>query len=310
MTGFWTDTLHQAVVSAVPLAIAGLGELIAETAGVINLGVEGMMLIGAVTGYGAAVATGDLWLALLAAAAAGALLSGLHALLTVSLRVNQIAVGLTIVFLGAGLSGYAGQSIAGAPVAASFAPIALPGLSALPLIGPVLFQQDAIAYGTALFGVLLWAMLRTTATGLSLRAVGEDPAAADTAGVPVARYRYAAVTAGGALAGIAGGYFALSVAHAWADQITGGRGWIALALVIAANWRPLRLILFALVFGIVESLNFSLQAVGSDFPSSLLQMLPYVFTLLVLVVSVIHRRGAAGLGPMALGRPYDREERV
>jgi simple sugar transport system permease protein len=310
MTGFWTLTLHQAVISAVPLAIAGLGELIVETAGVINLGVEGMMLIGAVSGYGAAVATGDLWLALLAAAAAGALSGGLHALLSVGLRVNQIAVGLTIVFLGAGLSGYAGQSIAGAPVSASFAPIALPGLSALPLIGPVLFEQDVVAYGTVLFGILLWAMLRHSATGLSLRAVGEDPATADSAGVPVARYRTLAVMAGGTMAGIAGAYFALSVAHAWAEQITAGRGWIAIALVIAANWRPLRLILYALVFGVVDSLNFSLQAIGADFPSSILQMLPYVFTLLVLVATVISRRGTVGLGPMALGRPYDREERV
>ena len=310
MNPFWTDTLHQAVISSVPLAIAGLGELLAETAGVINLGVEGMMLIGAVSGYGAAIGTGNLWLALLAAAGAGAAFGLLHAFLTVTLRVNQIAVGLTLVFLGTGLSGYAGQAIAGAPVAESFPVFDIPGLSALPVLGPVLFQQDVVAYGTVLLAILVWAVLRHTALGLNLRAVGEDPATADTAGVPVSLYRYAAVIAGGALAGVAGAYFALSVAHAWAEQITGGSGWIALALVIAANWRPLRLILFALLFGMVESLNFAIQAIGSDFPSSILQMLPYVFTLLVLALSVIHRRGSAGLGPMALGRPYDREERV
>ncbi len=310
MSPFWTDTLHQAVIAAVPLAIAGLGELLAETAGVINLGVEGMMLIGAVSGYGAAVGTGDLWLALLAGAAAGAAFGVLHAFLTVTLRINQIAVGLTLVFLGTGLSGYAGQAIAGAPVIESFTTVAIPGLAGLPIIGPILFEQDVVAYATVLFGILVWAMLRHTARGLNLRAVGEDPATADTAGVPVSLYRYAAVIAGGALAGVAGAYFALAVAHAWAEQITGGRGWIALAVVIAANWRPLRLILFALLFGVVDSLNFAIQAIGSDFPSSILQMLPYVFTLLVLALSVILRRGAVGLGPMALGHPYDREERI
>lgn len=310
MSPFWTDTLRQAVISAVPLAIAGLGELLAETAGVINLGVEGMMLIGAVSGYGAAVGTGNLWLALLAAAAAGAGFGVLHAFLTVSLRINQIAVGLTLVFLGTGLSGYAGQTIAGAPVVELFPIVAIPGLSSLPVLGPILFAQDVVAYATVLFGILIWAMLRHTALGLSLRAVGEDPATADTAGVPVSLYRYAAVTAGAALAGVAGAYFALAVAHAWAEQITGGRGWIALAVVIAANWRPMRLILYALLFGVVESLNFAIQAIGSDFPSSILQMLPYVFTLIVLALSVVGRRASAGLGPVALGRPYDREERV
>ena len=179
------------------------------------------MLIGAVSGYGAAVATGNLWLALLAAAGAGAAFGMLHAFLTVSLRVNQIAVGLTLVFLGTGLSGYAGQAIAGAPVVESFPIIALPGLSGLPVIGSVLFDQDVVAYGTVLLGLLVWAMLRHSALGLNLRAVGEDPAAADTAGVPVALYRYAAVLAGGALAGVAGAYFAVAVAHAWAEQITG-----------------------------------------------------------------------------------------
>lgn len=310
MNSFWVQTLHQAVIAGTPLAIAGLGELLAETAGVINLGVEGMMLAGAVATYGFALSTHNLWLALLCGAGVGSLFGALHALLTVSLRINQIATGLTLVFLGSGLSGYAGQNIAGAPVAQSFVVVGIPLFERVPVIGPILFRQDWIVYGTVLLGIAIWLMLRFTVAGLNLRASGEDPAAADAAGVPVVLIRYMAVTCGGALAGFAGGYFALAIAHAWAAQITGGQGWIAIALVIAANWRPIRLLIFALVFGMVDSLYFSLQALGTNFPSSILQMLPYVFTLLVLAASVIWRRGTVGLGPAALGRAYDREERI
>ena len=309
MNGFWVQTLHQAVIAGTPLALAGLGELLVETVGVLNLGVEGTMLIGAVTAYATALATGNLWIALTAGALAGSLFGLLHAFLTVTLRANQIAIGLTLVFLGTGLSGYAGQSIAGAPVAQSFETVAIPGFGALPLVGPILFRQDWVVYGAGLLGVAVWVFLRFTATGLNLRATGEDPAAADAAGVPVVAIRYLATIAGGALAGVAGGYFSLAVAHAWADQITGGQGWIALSLVIASNWKPLRLICFSLLFGIVDSLYFSLQALGADFPSSILQMAPYVFTLVVLAIGVAWRK-ELGVVPAMLGRPYDREERV
>lgn len=310
MSGFWVQTLHQAVISATPLAIAGLGELLAETTGVINLGVEGMMLLGAATTYGVALGTHNLWLALFCGACVGSLIGALHALLTVSLRINQIATGLTIVFLGTGLSGYGGRGIAGAPVPQSFASVAIPLFNGIPFIGPIFFRQDLIVYGSALLGISIWVLLRFTVLGLNLRAVGEDPAASDAAGVPVALIRYLAVTCGGALAGVAGGYFSLAIARAWADQITAGQGWIAIALVIAANWRPIRLLIFALIFGLVDSLYFSLQALGTDVPSSLLQMLPYVFTLLALALSVMWQKGAIGLGPAALGRAYDREERI
>ncbi|MEJ2435905.1 MAG: ABC transporter permease, partial [Pseudolabrys sp.] len=258
MSSFWIQTLHQAVISGTPLAIAGLGELVAETGGIINLGVEGTMLIGAVSAYGAALATDNVWLGLLCGTAAGALFGMLHALLTVSMRINQIAAGLTLVFLGIGVSGYAGQGIAGMPVAQSLHAVAVPGLSRIPVIGPILFIHDWVVYGTALLAVAMWALLRFSVMGLNLRAAGEDPAAADAAGVPIMFVRYAAVVYGGALAGLAGGYFVLVVAHAWAEQITGGQGWIAIALVIAANWRPLRLIGFALLFGMVDSLYYSL----------------------------------------------------
>lgn len=310
MNGFWVQTLHMAVVSGTPLCIAGLGELLAETAGIINLGVEGTMLIGAVTAYGVALATGSIWIGFACGALAGALFGALHALLTVSMRVNQIAVGLTLVFLGTGLSGYAGKGIAGAPIGHGIATLPIAFLSDIPVIGPILFDQDGIVYGTVVLALAVWLMLRFSVLGLNLRAVGEDPTAADSAGVSVYGIRYLAVICGGAFAGFAGGYFAIVYAHAWAEQITGGQGWIAIALVIAANWRPLRLLVFAFLFGIVDSLDFSLQAWGSAVPSSLLQMLPYVFTLLVLAASLVRRHGVAGLGPAALGRAYDREERI
>jgi ABC-type uncharacterized transport system permease subunit len=308
--GFWVQNLHQAVTFATPLAIAGLGELLAETAGVLNLGVEGTMLIGAVAAYGTALATHSLLLALLAGAAVGLLFGLLHAFLTVTLGINQIAVGLTLVFLGTGLSGYLGQGIAGAPVPESFAVPVLPLLDRIPVLGAILFTQDWVVYATLLLAVLIWAMLRYTVLGLNLRATGEDPAATDAAGVPVALIRYLAVGSGGALAGVAGGYFAIAIARAWADQVTAGQGWIAISLVIAANWRPLWLLSIAFLFGIVDSLYFSLQVVGINIPSSLLQMLPYVFSLAVLFGHVLLRQGAAGLGPAALGRAYHREERV
>lgn len=310
MNNFWVQTLHQAVITGTPLCIAGLGELLAEMSGIINLGVEGMMLVGAVTAYGTSLSVGNVWIGLLCGALAGALFGAVHALLTVSMRVNQIAVGLTVVLLGTGLSGYAGQNFAGAPVSQTISTVRIPLLSAIPVIGPILFSQDWVVYGTAVLAVGIWLVLRFTALGLNLRAAGEDPAAADSAGVNVYRIRYLAVICGGAFAGFAGGYFAVVFAHAWAEQITGGQGWIAIALVIAADWRPLRLLSFALLFGVVDSLDFSLQALGAAVPSSLLQMMPYVFTLLMLAFSVVRRQGVVGLGPAALGRAYDREERI
>jgi simple sugar transport system permease protein len=311
MNGFWVQTLHGAVISGTPLAIAGLGELLVETAGLINLGVEGMMLMGAVTAYSTALGSGNVWLGLAAGFAVGALSGALHGWFTISLRINQIAIGLVIVFLGTGLSGYLGSGIAGTPLPTGIAAMNIPLLEEIPALGPIFFQQDFVVYGTAALTILIWVLLRFTVLGLELRAVGENPGAADAAGVRVYFLRYLAVVTGGGLAGAAGGYFVIAFAHAWADGITGGRGWIAIALVIAAGWRPLRLLLFALVFGVIDSLDYSLQAWGTDVPTSLLQMLPYVFTLLIIATTAARRKQrTSGLGPAALGLPYDREERI
>ena len=311
MTGFWVQTLHQAIISGTPLTIAGSGELLVETAGLINLGVEGMMLVGAVTAYAATLASHNVWLGLMCGFFVGCVSGALHALFTVSLRINQIAIGLVIVFLGTGVSGYLGSSIAGTPLNSGIASIPVPVLSRIPILGPIFFQQDFVVYGSVALTVAIWLFLRLTVSGLDLRSVGENPAAADAAGVRVYLIRYLAAVIGGGLAGFAGGYFVIAFAHAWADRITNGQGWIAIALVIAARWQPLRLLLFALLFGVVQSLDYSLQAWGTDIPTSLLHMFPYLFTLLVMAATALRRaRRFRGLGPAALGLPYDREERV
>jgi general nucleoside transport system permease protein len=311
VNGFWVQTLHQAIVSGTPLTIAGSGELLVETAGLINLGVEGMMLMGAVTAYATALASDNVWLGLMCGFIVGCLFGALHALFTVSLRINQIAIGLVIVFLGTGVSGYLGSTIAGTPLNSEIATIQVPVLSRLPILGPIFFQQDFVVYGSMALTLAIWLFLRFTVRGLDLRSVGENPGAADAAGVRVYLIRYLASLSGGGLAGFAGGYFVIAFAHAWADRITNGQGWIAIALVIAARWQPLRLLLFALLFGVVQSLDYSLQAWGTDLPSSLLHMFPYLFTLFVIAATALRRAGGSGgLGPAALGLPYDREERI
>lgn len=307
---FWVGTLHTAVVVATPLALAALGELFGETAGVINLGVEGIMLMGAVSAFIASLHWGDLWIGLLAGTLVGAGMGALYAIFTVSFRLNQIATGLTLVLLGTGLSGYIGRGYAGRPLHSAIAAVQLPLLHRIPWLGPILFSQDWIVYGTLLACFAGWALLRSTTLGLNLRAVGEDPAAADAAGVRVYLLRYAAVVAGAALAGLGGAYFSVVFAQAWASELTGGSGFIAVALVIASRWQPLRLLAYAGLFGVVDGLYYALEARGLSVPSSLLQMMPYVFTLLVFILSAARAGGTLGLGPRALGRSYDREERA
>jgi ABC-type uncharacterized transport system permease subunit len=307
---FWVGVLHTAVIVATPLALAGLGELIAETSGVINLGVEGTMLMGAVAAFMTSIQSGDLWLGLLVGTLVGALMGALFAALTVSFRVNQIATGLTLVLLGTGLSGYIGRGYAGRPLQSAITALRLPLLHGVPWVGPVLFTQDVIVYGTVALCVAAWATLCFSSLGLDLRAVGEDPGTADAAGVPVYLLRYAAVVVGAALAGLGGAYFSVVFARAWASELTGGSGWVAVALVIAARWRPLPLLLYAGLFGIVDSLYYALQARGFTVSSSLLEMMPYLFTLIVFGLSAIRAGGSLGLGPRSLGRAYDREERV
>jgi simple sugar transport system permease protein len=303
-------TLAASVVAAVPIALAALGELLAERSGVLNLGVEGMMLVGAVTAFQVGNGTGNIWLALFVGALAGTGLSLLHAVLSVTLRANQIVSGLSLTIFGTGLATFVGKSIEGLPLATDFRPTAWGPLADIPVIGPMFFDQDPIVYVTVVLAIVIGLYLSRTRAGLSVRAVGESPATADSMGVAVSRSRYLHVLAGGFLAGAAGAYLVLGQVPSWSqDGTTSGLGWIALALVVFASWNPTRVLLGAFLFGFSRQLNFYLQGRGVDIPAEVLSMLPYLLTIFVLVVwgsRDLRRRVGA---PAALGVAYVREER-
>jgi simple sugar transport system permease protein len=305
---FFIAILSSAIIAGTPILYAALGELLTEKAGVTNLGVEGMMLIGAVSGFMATIVTGNTWLGLGAAAVAGGAMGLIHAVLTVSLRANQVVSGLALTLFGSGLSGYLGKAYIGIPVQEPFRGISLPLLGELPLLGPVLFRHDLLVYLSWGLVLALGFFLKRTRAGLVLQAVGENPGAADSLGIHVFALRYFYVIVGGALCGIGGAYLSLASAPSWLENMTAGRGWIAVALVIFALWRPERALVGAYLFGGIDALGFHLQAAGVQLSHFFLQMLPYLFTITVLTV-VMARRGGRLAAPGALGLPYDREER-
>ncbi len=285
------------------LALAGLGLLINERAGIINLGAEGLMLVAAIAGFATAVATGSDALAFGAGALAGAVLAGLFGLLVIWLNTNQVATGLALSLFGGGFSAFVGVNFVQARLGerASFQ---LPLLADVPLLGPAFFRQHPMVYAAvALAAGLAWFLYRSRA-GLVLRAVGESPESAHALGYPVRRIRLAAVMSGGALCGVAGAYLSVVYTPLWVEGMVAGKGWIALALTTFATWRPGRLLLGAYLFGGVTMLQFHLQGQGLDLPSQFLSMLPYVATIVVLVL--ISRNGAwvrANM-PASLGKPF------
>jgi general nucleoside transport system permease protein len=299
--------LTAAVAAATPLVFAALGEVVAERAGVINLGLEGMMLVGAVVGFLTMNETGNLVAGVAAALVAGALVATVHAFFSVTLNANQIISGLGITIGGAGLAAIIGSSVVGVPPRASFADHDLPLLGSIPWLGEILFQQHSLVYVAVLLVPIVWWTLRRTRLGLHLRAVGENPAAADAMGVSVARYRYGAVLFGGALAGLAGASLSLAESPGWSEGMTAGRGWIAVALVIFATWDPLRVLAGAYLFGVFDVLAFRVQIIGIDVSSTLLGMIPYVATILVLIAVTLLGASKRLGAPKALGIPYVRE---
>ena len=305
---FLIAVLTSAVVSGTPILYAALGELVTERAGVLNLGVEGMMLIGAVSGFMAAIVTGNSWVGFGVAMISGGVMGLIHATLTVSLRANQVVSGLALTLFGTGLSGYLGKSYIGIPVEAPFRGFPLPMLGDIPILGPVLFRQDALVYLSWGLVFALWFFLKKTRAGLLLQAVGENPGASDSLGINVFALRYLYVIIGGMLCGAGGAYLSLASAPSWLENMTAGRGWIAVALVIFALWRPGRALVGSYLFGGIDSLGFHLQAAGIQISPYFLQMLPYLFTITVLTV-VMAQRGGRLAAPGALGLPYDREER-
>ncbi|TEB14537.1 Branched-chain amino acid transport system / permease component [Pelotomaculum sp. FP] len=301
--------LATSVMVGTPILFASLGEILTERAGILNLGVEGVMLVGAVSGFAVALFSHNPWLGVTGAMLAGGALALAHAVLSVTLKANQVVSGLALALFGAGLSGYLGKSLVGIPLPVKIAASKVPLLGDIPFLGPVLFQQDGMVYLGYLLAPALWYLLFRTRTGLSVRAVGENPGAADALGISVSLTRYACTIAGGMLAGAGGAYLSLAYAPAWLENMTAGRGWIAIALVIFAAWNPLYALAGAYLFGGIDALSLRLQAMNVTVSPFFLRMLPYLFTLLVLVLvtrkSTRHRFGA----PKALGLPYEREER-
>lgn len=287
------------MVAATAVMIAAIGELITEKAGVLNLGVEGMMITGAVCGFAVAVGTGSPFLGFLAAAAGGAVLSFLFAVLTQFALANQVASGLALTLFGLGLSSLIGQNYVGIRPPPTpridFGP-----LSDLPVVGPILFNHDPMVYAGLILVALTWAFLKYTRAGLILKAVGENHDAAHALGYKVIRIRILAILFGGACAGLGGAYISLIRVPQWTEGMTGGVGWIALALVVFASWKPWRVLLGAYLFGGVTVLQLNLQAAGVAIPAEYLSMSPYLITIVVLVLMSFDRSGA----PASLGRTF------
>lgn len=296
---------------AVPYALATLGLIICERSGVLNLGAEGYLLVGALAGVGAMLTLGGSpALAMAVAAVAAGALSVLFAFLVIALRVNQVIAGLTIVFLAQGLTsfvatrqGWTNRTFPG------LGSLDLGPLSEIPVVGRILFQQDAVVYlSLIVFAIAVYA-LNSTNTGIRLRAVGENPEAADAVGIPVGLYRFGAVVLGGMLVGIAGAYLSVVVSKIWVDNLSNGRGWIAVALVIFARWRPWPAFAGALLFGSIEALIPRLAAAGLPLPQYLMLSMPYLITLAVMVWASLSGRAARAPQPGALGQPFLREDR-
>jgi simple sugar transport system permease protein len=290
------------ITASTPLLIAAIGELVVERSGVLNLGVEGMMIMGAAAGIAAAILTGNSGLGVVAAILAGMAMAAIFAFLTLGLATNQVAAGLALAIFGLGLSGVVGAPFVGVQ-RAGIGQIEVPFLSDIPFLGPILFRQDPFVYASfaLVFGVS-WFLWRTKA-GLILRACGESHASAHALGYPVLRIRLYAVLFGGACAGLAGAYLSLVYTPFWTSGMTGGRGWIALAIVVFASWLPLRAAVGAYLFGGITILQLHAQSAGVPVPSQLLSALPYLITILVLVLIMAVRRGGAA-GPASLGTPF------
>jgi len=291
------------VTAATPLVIAALGELVTERAGVLNLGVEGMIVIGAVCAFAASHLSGSPYIGILAGIAAGALFSLLFGFLTLTLVTNQVATGLALTILGLGVSGMLGESFVGVP-GVKLPNIVFPVLSDIPFIGPILFRQDLIFYiSIALVFGISWFLFKSR-TGLKIRAIGDSHSSAHALGINVIRTRYFAVMFGGACAGLAGAQLSLVYTPQWVENMSAGRGWIALALVVFASWRPWRVLAGGYLFGAVTIGQLHAQAFGIGVPSQLLSALPYVATIVVLIIISHNRRTTLINTPASLGKPF------
>lgn len=294
---------------AAPLLYASLGELLSERSGILNLGLEGIMLIGAITGYMTGMNTGSLGLGVLAALGAGALVGVVYAFLTVTMQANQTVCGLALVIVGTGVSGFLGKSVYGHTSTVVFGKIAIPGLSQIPLLGPILFNQNLLVYALYVIVPVMTVYIYKTRPGLALRALGENPAALDAVGFHVHVIRYVHVIIGCAMVSLGGAYITLAYTPNWNTGMTAGKGWIAAALVIFSGWKPINALFGAILFGGVEVLGLRLQLMGVQISSFFISMLPYICTVVVLILSTGNFRKKKSPAPAALGQHYDREDR-
>ena len=299
----FTNILFATLRTGTPLILIALGEMVCEKSGVLNLGQEGMVLMGAALGFIAAVVTGNAGLGIIAAILAGMMMSVLFAFLAVTLVSNQVATGLALTIFGTGLSGFLGAGYVGMAID-GISPFPIPFLSDIPFIGKVLFSHDPLVYlSWVMFALIFWCF-RSTRLGLTIRAVGENPEAANAIGIPVMKVRYGAILFGGAMAGLAGAYLSLVYTPMWSEGMSAGRGWIALALVVFASWKAERILLGAYLFGAASIMHLVLQGLGFEASPNLLAMLPYGATIIVLVIIASDAAKAKLSTPLALGQPY------
>lgn len=296
--------LTAAIKTGTPLLLVALGEMVCEKSGVLNLGQEGMMLMGAVCGFITSLTTGSLLLGVFAAMLAGMMMSLLFGFISMNLKANQVATGLALTIFGTGLSAFIGAAYVGQTVQ-GFRGVHIPLLGDIPVIGSLLFNHDIMIYSSWILAVIIGWFCTKTRGGLILRAVGENPHNANAIGLPVLKVRYLAILFGGAMAGLAGSYMSLAYTPMWMENMTGGRGWIALALVVFASWKTKNVILGAYLFGIASIMHLVLQGLGMEISPNLLAMLPYVATLVVMIFIGSNRMKEKMSAPMSLGQTYD-----
>jgi len=294
---------QRTLVAGTPLLLGTIGEVICERSGILNLGVEGVMSIGAVTAFIATFHTGDPWLGMLAAVTAGAIISIIHAFVSITLQSNQVVSGLALTMVGLGISGLIGKPYVGKPLIHKMEAVPIPVLSDIPFLGPVFFDHSPFFYLAVLLAVAVWFTLKHTRPGIVIRSAGENPVATEAQGINVHRIRYWCVMIGGAFSGLAGAHLSTSYSKSWIEGMTAGRGWIVIALTIFALWNPLRAMVGAFLFGGIFVLQYLLQPMGIS--PNFLAMLPYLSTLLVLLAGALRDQRKLS-APAMLGEPYRR----
>ncbi len=300
------SVIQRTLVAGTPLLLATIGEVICERSGVLNLGIEGMMAIGAVSAFIVTFNTGNPWLGLLTAIIVTALISGIHAFVSITLQSSQVVSGLALTMLGLGISGLIGKPYIGKPLAEKMATWPVPLLSDIPVVGVIFFDHSPFFYMAIVLALIAWFVLQYTRMGITIRSAGENPQATETQGINVYKIRYWCVMTGGALSGMAGAHLSTAYSKSWIEGMTAGRGWIVIALTIFALWNPMRAIIGAFLFGGIFVLQYLLQPLGIS--PNLLAMLPYLSTLFVLFIGAL-RDSRKLNAPAMLAEPYRRGER-